>query len=74
MHRYYTYLLWLQITYYAAHSTENLVNEGARLVGLYCNKIATTLNCNLNKRIAGHVLHSVVCFVHKFKQLVHHRL
>lgn len=68
------HLMRVQIAQDGAHAAQNVVDERLAFPGLDHDKLATALFRNLDERVAGHVLDALVAFVHKLKQLVHHRL
>jgi len=55
-------------------SSEDLVDEGLGLSRLLSDEVTTALLSDLDESIAGHVLNSLVRFVHKLEKLVDDRL
>lgn len=53
---------------------EDLIYERFLFPGLVHDEVPSAFLRNFDERIAGHVLHTFVCLVHEFKQLVDNRL
>lgn len=53
-------LLRLQVTNDSVDVIEDLVDEGHDLPDLHLNKMSPALLCNLDERVARHVLHTVM--------------
>ena len=64
-------MLRLEIADDRVDVAEQLVDEGHHLPHLDLDELPPALLCNLDERIASHVLDTLVSLVHEFEQLVH---
>lgn len=64
------YLLRHEIGCDAVNRFENFINERSKFALLLLDKVALALLRNLDERVTGHVLYTLVGFMHEFKELV----
>ena len=59
----------LKVCRYPVQCAQNLVDERLRLSRLPNDEVPPAFLRNLDERVAGHVLHTLVCLVHELEQL-----
>jgi hypothetical protein len=51
--------------------TQNFIHKRFLLSGLLHYKVSTAFLCNLNESVTGHILYTLMGFVHELKELVY---